>query len=372
MPDPHRKSMDIIDPEAAVVVRRIFDLAAAGMKVGEIAQTLNDENIPTPAVHYQRKHPESKRYRNLSEQKCWDYAAVLNILKRYTYTGASVGHIRKVAVPCSKSSVRVKKEDQIIVPGMHEAIVTVEEYEAAQKVVKKTGRTRAAGQEYPLKSLVFCGNCGRHMTRRRSKNVSRFQCTHGRYDSDSLCKKIRSPAEEELEKIVFGAVQAMIKLADDKRGRSGMLQARKREMSESRGESTAVLQGRVEKLKKEKLKAYEKYCTEELDQEAYIREKRKLDGEIAECEKAIQENREESRKLERSLPEVGSELEMAVSAYKEADHLTSDMARAFIEKIVICQEEQIEIQWRFSDCFLNEEDEERPYMGGKTDECGCV
>lgn len=109
MPDPYRKSMDIIDLEAAVVVRKIFDLAVAGAKVGEIAQTLNDENIPTPVAHYQRKHPEAKRYRNLSERKRWDYASVLNILKRYTYTGASVGHLRKVAVPCSKSSVRVKK-----------------------------------------------------------------------------------------------------------------------------------------------------------------------------------------------------------------------------------------------------------------------
>lgn len=255
---------------------------------------------------------------------------------------------------------------------MHEAIVTVEEYEAAQKVVERAGRTRAIEGEYPLKSLVFCGNCGRHMTRRKSKNVSRFKCIHGRYDRESLCKKIRSSVEEELEKIVFDAIQDMIKLADDKRSRSGLLQVKKRTMSESREESIAVLQSRVENLKKEKLKVYEKYCAGKLDQDAYICEKRKLDGEIAECEKAIQTNEEENRKLEKSLPEVGSELEMAVSAYREADHLTSDMAQAFIEKIVIHQEERIEIQWRFSDCFLNEEDEERSYMGGEIDERGCI
>ncbi len=351
MRDPCKKSMDIIDPEAAEVVRRIFDLAIRGMKVGAIAQILNDENIPTPSVHYQMRHPESKRYRNLSGRKRWDYTAVLNILKRYTYTGASVGHLRKVMVPCSKSSVKVKKKDQIIVPGMHEAIVTVEEYEAAQKVVEKTGRTRAIETEYPLKSLVFCGNCGRRMTRKKTTNTSRFKCIYGIYDRESLCNKICSSLEEELEKIIFEAIRNMIRLEDKRQNRSKLSQAKKESMIKSSVESVAAMQSRVEIMKKEKLKAYEKYCAGKLDKDAYICEKRKLDGEIAEYEKDIQTNEEEARRVERTMPEVGSELEAAVLAYREADHLTSDMARAFVEKVVVYQEERIEIIWRFKDFF---------------------
>lgn len=371
-PDPCRKSMDIIDPEAAAVVRKIFDLAIEGVKVGEIAKTLNIENIPTPAVYYQRKHPESKKFRHLSEEKRWDYSAVLKILTRYAYTGASVGHTRSVAVPCSKRMVKVKKADQIIVPGMHEAIVTEEEFEIAQRVIEKTGRTRPAETEYPLKSLVCCGNCGRRMERKKSKNVRRFQCIHGRHDPGSLCKGIRSPLEEELEKIVFEAIQNMIRLADDKRNQAKLSQAKKKAVTESKMESIEVLRSRVGNLKKKKLEAYEKYCAEKLEKEVYICEKRKLDEEIKVCEDAIRTIEEDAGKLEESLSETDSELEAAASAYMEADYLTSDMARAFIEKIVIYQEEQIDIKWRFKDCFVSDEEEENLYMGGKCNERDCV
>lgn len=355
IPDPCIKSMNVIDPEAAMVVRKIFDLAIGGMKAGAIAQTLNDENIPTPSVYYQMKHPESKRYKNLSEKRRWNYATVVNILNHYTYTGAAVGHLRKLVVPCGKSLVKVKKEDQIIVPGMHEAIVTEEEYEAAQKVIKKTERTKAKETEYPLKSLVFCGNCGRRM----SKQISKFKCTYGIHDRNSLCRKIYSPLENELDKIVFEAIQNMIKLVDARLNSSKLLQAKKKDMVEPSMQSIAVLWNKVETLKKEKIKVYEKYCAGKLDQESYLCEKRKLNEEIEQCEKSIQTNKEETRRLEKSLPESGSELEMAVSIYREADHLTFDMARTFIEKIVIYQEGKIEIKWQFKDCLLNGVNEEK-------------
>ncbi len=354
MADPCRKAMDILDPEAAIVVRKIFELAIGGMKVGKIAKILNDEKIPTPSVHYQMKHPESKKYCYLSEIKRWDYTAVQRILKRYTYTGASVGHLTRQVVPCGKSKATVKKENQIIIPGMHEAIVTEEEYEAAQKVIKKTGNTQPAQTEYPLKSLVFCGNCGRHMTKIKSAGIPRFKCTHGRHDRGSICNKVSPLLEEELEKIVFEAIQNMIRLVDDKQVRSRLSQAKTKAVIQSNQESSVVLRSRVETLKREKLKNYEKYSIGKLDKEAYLSEKRKLDGEIAECEKSIQMNKEESGKLERAMPETGSELESAVSLYEKADHLTSDMVRAFIEKIIVYQEEKIEIKWQFHDCILGE------------------
>lgn len=359
MADPDRKTMDIIDPEAAAVVRKIFNLAIEGKKAGQIARILNDEKIPTPSEYHQMKYPESKRYRNLSGMKRWDYNAVVDILKRYAYTGASVGHTKKRVVPCETSYVRVKKEDHIIVPGMHEAIVTVEEFEAAQKVMKKIKSNGKTETGYPLRSLVFCGNCGRHMAKKRSTGRSWFYCQHGRYEKESGCKKIRSSVEAELEKIVFEAIQGMIRLADDKQVRSKLSKTKAKAIMQSNTESVADLRHRMEKLKKEKLKAYEKYTMGKLDREAYIDEKSKLDGEISECEKSVQEKEEESEKLDNSVPEIDSELETAVSLYKEADCLTSDMVRAFIEKIIVYQEERIEIKWRFKDCFLGGDDEEK-------------
>lgn len=354
--DPQRKSMDVIDLEAAEVVREIFDLALAGASVGEIAQKLNDEKIPTPAVYFRMKYPESGKFRNMSPNQSWTHDAVLNILRRYTYTGASVGHQRKRVVPCNKSVVKVEKEEQIIVPGMHEAIVTEEEYNQAQKIVKKVRYTRTAESVYPLKSLVYCGNCGRHMI--RYKNLSRFRCTYGQHDRGSTCREVRSPLESDMEKMAFESIQNFISMADERQARLKLEQATQKVMVQNGLETSAVLRGRIESLKREKLKAYEDYCTGKLDKESYIFRKRELDEKIAEYEDNICMSEEHVKESEESVPVSCTELETAVSSYRDEEYLTFEMARVFIEKIVVYPEERIEIQWRFKDCFSDSSDEE--------------
>lgn len=353
--DPQRKSMDVIDPEAAEIVRKIFDLALAGTSTGNIAQKLNDEKIPTPAVYFRMKNPESGKFRNLSPNQRWNHSAVLNILRRYTYTGVSVGHRTKCVVPCSKSVVKVEKEKHIIVPGMHEAIVTEEEYDQAQKIVKKIKRTRAVESIYPLKSLVYCGNCGRHMM--RYKNLSRFRCTYGRHDQGSTCREVRSPLEADIEKMAFEAIQNFISMADERQARLKLEQARQKVMLQNGLETSAVMRGKIESLKKEKLKVYENYCDGKLDKNSYIFRKRELDEKIAEYEGNICINEEHIKEPEESVSVSCTELETAISTYKGAECLTFEMARTFIDKIIVYPEERIEIQWRFKDCFLNVSDE---------------
>ena len=48
--DPDKKGAFIVDPPAAKIVRRIFDLAILGLGTREIAMMLNDENVPVPSV----------------------------------------------------------------------------------------------------------------------------------------------------------------------------------------------------------------------------------------------------------------------------------------------------------------------------------
>ncbi len=49
--DPDQKGHLIIDPEAAAVVRELFDLYAEGMRRTAIARALSDKNIPTPTEY---------------------------------------------------------------------------------------------------------------------------------------------------------------------------------------------------------------------------------------------------------------------------------------------------------------------------------
>ena len=204
--DPNRKGMDIIDPEAAAVVRRIFTATIDGMKIGEIAQMLNDENIPTPSMYFRMKNPGNRKFHNTSSKQRWDYGVVRDILNRYTYTGAAVGGLREQLFPCKRSSVKKSREEWIIVPNMHEAIITTEEYELAQMTRKKIKMPQRKTILFPLKSVVICANCLRRMDKMPSKV---FFCKYRSHEGDEECKNSHIQ-EPKLEQIVFQAIYKRI------------------------------------------------------------------------------------------------------------------------------------------------------------------
>ena len=89
----------IIDPEAAAVVREIFDMAIAKMRLIDMARTLNERGVETPGQYYRRKHPGTKKFINSSDKACWTHANLRTILKQEMYYGAIVGHKRQGIIP---------------------------------------------------------------------------------------------------------------------------------------------------------------------------------------------------------------------------------------------------------------------------------
>ena len=180
-----------LDPEAAEVVRRVFNEALKGRNTSQIALSLNDDNIPTPGQYFKGKHPDKKKYSRMSEKISWTASMVYKILTSYVYTGATVGHKRKSGGVGSRKTISQKKEDWIIVEGMHEAIVSKEEFELAQAVIRGGEKNPKRNlRYYPLKGLV-CGESSemradisisvltQHMTAIRSAQLVKNTASHG-------------------------------------------------------------------------------------------------------------------------------------------------------------------------------------------------
>ena len=204
-----------IDPDSALIVRCIFDEAMAGKNASEIATELNDDEIPTPGQYFRANHPGKKNFSYMSDKISWNPSMIYRILTKPVYTGATVGHAMKIAAPLSKKRVRADKSDWIIVENMHEPIVTKDEFEAAQKAIRKEGK-KAPRQvsEYPLQGLVRCGNCKRAMRRRIWNNKAYFTCVNSMQDSDTECAVGEHYAENELERVAFNAIKQVIQLAE--------------------------------------------------------------------------------------------------------------------------------------------------------------
>ena len=74
----------VIDEPATQVVRQIFEWAAAGITVTNIAQRLNIASIPTPSVYLADIRGKYKT------RSSWSYESVRNILFNRIYTGDTV------------------------------------------------------------------------------------------------------------------------------------------------------------------------------------------------------------------------------------------------------------------------------------------
>ncbi len=341
--DPEHPAMDVIDPEAAAVVRRIFDYAIEGRNSADIARILNTEGVMTPGAYYIKNNPGTRKFKETSASVKWNPGSVGSILKHLTYTGAAVGGMTSQVAPCSKQVVRNAREDWVIVPDMHEPIVSMEEYELAQKVIQShEGYGKKVPKDYPLKSLVVCGHCGRKLLRYQ-KVTARFRCQYGRKVLDTPCKRIHSPKESEMNDIVFNAIKQYMELQEQTAQSKRMTRA-----LQSSYTSLQKLQETVVKLKQQKLKCYEKYAAGDLSRDDYLGQKRSLDARISDTETEISHWSDDLCEEEDG---IHSEFEAACNAYKDQDVLTNEMAKAFIDRIIIDEDGSMNIVWRFEDIF---------------------
>lgn len=110
----------VIDSEAAAVVRQIFELAIGGKPAREIARQLNAENVITPGQYFVARNPGTKKFSRMSDKLRWTPQMIYDRLSKLIYTGAAVGHVRKITTPLSRKTVAQDKEDWIVVEGAHE------------------------------------------------------------------------------------------------------------------------------------------------------------------------------------------------------------------------------------------------------------
>ena len=149
-----------LDQKRAVVVRYIFDEYLDGKGVWRIAKSLNAQKIPTR-----------------TGKKNWIPVTVYTILKNSIYTGDLL--LQKTYSEDTVPFVRRKNHGeyrQVLIENDHESIVTHEEYEAVQRMLKqKSNRTKENQAEQPeevseFKGKVICGVCGTSYNRQAKKD----------------------------------------------------------------------------------------------------------------------------------------------------------------------------------------------------------
>ncbi len=146
---PENSNLLIPDPVAAITVRKIFELAAAGEGVTAIVRYLNKYGLPTP-IQYARSNGLVGNYDDGSGS--WNSRSVKYILTNRTYTG-----------------MLVQGKEKRAVDGTHKPLVDGTVFDAIQKAFQARAykiTQQEATTENILKGKVICGCCGGKMQRK--------------------------------------------------------------------------------------------------------------------------------------------------------------------------------------------------------------
>ncbi len=168
--DKHKLVPDSI---AALVVKRIFKEYLEGYAPKVIARRLTDDGIVNPATYKRLNGSNYKNGKKISEgEEHWTGDSVKHILSDEVYTGVLVQHKRTKRKLTDTKQIKVPKEQQIRCENTHIAIISKEDWQQAQSMMKTVKRDVTKPDEITIfKGLLKCGDC-HHAMRKRWDNYS--------------------------------------------------------------------------------------------------------------------------------------------------------------------------------------------------------
>lgn len=179
---PEDKHKLIINEETAPIVRRIFEMSAAGVGSRHICTVLNDEGILSPAEYTRFRKHDSAKDGEFVRERFWRQTTLRQILKNEMYVGSMVQGRQYTPSYRSKKREPIPKEDWIVVPDMHEGIISRELFDESQRKMK--ARTRAPEKAllpHPFSGLFFCEACGTAMRQHMTSNRKYVYFVCGRH-----------------------------------------------------------------------------------------------------------------------------------------------------------------------------------------------
>lgn len=341
-----KKNTIVVDSEAASVVQKIFQWAAEGITVTQIACRLNTAGVQTPSMYLKNIRG------NYRVSQYWSFDSIKNILINRIYTGDTVpfkSHVVKVG------SNRVKllpEDEQMVIPDTHEAIISRELFYQSRCVIKSNTKSKSGGPSSLFSTYLVCGCCGNKLQKGRKTNQT-FRCATARYAPDSSCADVQI-REKQLADVLLRAIQSQCDMVDAKVQTAKAV--RKGSLSEQAGLQNELQKQKkkVEKSQTQVIQDYEAYIDGKLSKDAFLRKK----AELKEAESLAQM---QVALLTKQLEQLQADTKSAESVIRAANplnkhihikELTSDLLREFIQQITVYPEGAIHIVWNYKDELL--------------------
>ena len=154
------KNQLVIDPEAAEVVRQIFQMCMAGKGPYQICCALKEAKVPIPGYYHAQKGMGLHQRHKFPDPYNWPSTTVCNILRRKEYLGHTVNFRTRKHFKDKKSHY-VDESEWTIIENTHEPIIDQILFDNVQRIrgnIKR--RPDGWGYLHPLSGLMYCADCG--------------------------------------------------------------------------------------------------------------------------------------------------------------------------------------------------------------------
>ena len=351
------------DGETAPVVKRIFEMYLDGMMYSEIARQLQQEGIVSPPKY---RYLEQENLEKAKTARDWYHLHVKTILTNRHYVGDSVHATREGGFNNPDKDRRVSEEHWLIIPNTHEPLVSRDMFAEVQEKIKRQvqnlhARNAALEHEKTPENFFLgkciCACCRKSIGVVRSNSGSNhfyYRCTTTMFNHHMKCKAHGRMKYRELHDVVFQVIKSHMKLCLEKTE-----QTRERNRS-SYGvrqyhfyaREIAKVHNSICKAKSRERGLYEDYKDGIITSEEYLQYQESYRQQIVDLEQSAGEMLERQKCYQKDfLPD--KDWAAAVKKFMGKRKLTKEMADAFVERIVLDKEGNVEITLKYDD-FLKE------------------
>lgn len=358
----------IPDENTEGIVRFIYEKFVETESYTAVADELNHRQINPPALY--KKTKEVYHAPDAGAYKGWDKSAVERILKSETYTGTLVQGRTSITARDEKNRIHKPEDDWVITKEAHEPLVDGELYqksvEIREKIQKRTASYHHPTKGYPIEenifdSVLYCGVCGRKMTRSsyvkhyadgETARLDGYFCLNGGRTKVTVCPDSNRISKNELVGILLPLIRMEFAVFLNKPKR--YMEYGKERIAEAVKKAESGLretEGKIRRSYEEESSIYMDYRAGKIPQKKYVAFKMQQENKLADLKKQ-QEGQEKEIKALNKLSEKYLTAIKALLKLKSGKELTKDMIEAFISKIYVYPGKRIEVIFTFTtDCM---------------------
>ena len=341
--DPADRHHLVVDPEAAAVVRRVFELVRSGKSTVEVARIMNHDAVLTPMLYKRANGCTRQKWQSISEENFWTRRMVLKIIQDERYIGSQVfGKALRDRVGYAHT-VWQDKHDWIIRENTHEPIVTAEEFEQAQLMLGTKSRSRNKTTEKQiLAGKVRCGICGHVMERRRKKEAD-YRCRTSEL-TDAYDCPADATSEADLLDALADALQMEASLAVELEKIYEEQQHRAAAELEDKRNALATLREQSGALDQEKKSLFEEWAQGNISDGIFRAKKEALNHERDNTTSQIEVLEKQIDAALRNSTEENDYLS-SFTRYSDVHEITNEIAADTLQEIRIFPQGRLEIVW---------------------------